>query len=286
MNKILITGEHSYLAGALKTAFLQGDNDVTLLSVRGEDWKSVDFSGYDAVIHCAALVHQNEKKHTLEDYRAVNTELTVELAKKAKAAGVKQFVFFSTMSVYGVKSSCWKDVPIAKNQPCKPHNKYGISKLEAEQRLTPLASESFTVSIVRPPFVYGKNSPGNYGRLRRLVLRFRVIPKLPGRHSMIYIGTLCEFVRGLVEQRLGGVFTPQNLPIRNAWELAAAIADINGVKVWKTSLLNPAVRLASLVYGPISQAFGSEYYEEQDSIYDGIKLTPYTLEETVRLTEE
>ena len=287
MTKILITGVNGYLAGSLQKRFSQeSDCAVTLLSVRGEEWKTADFSVYDTVVHCAAIVHQSAKKVSPEEYRVVNTDLAIALAKKAKAEGVRQFVFFSTMGVYGTGSSCYRAVRIQRDQPCCPKSRYAVSKYEAECGILPLASEEFAVSVIRAPFIYGKNAPGNYGRLRKLVFRFRVIPQIPGLHSMIYIETLCDFVRQIVAQRLGGIFTPQNLPIRNAWELSAAIADANGMKVWKTSLLNPLVKLASIIYKPIAQAFGSEYYDEKDSVLPGNKLSQYTLEETVRLTEE
>ena len=75
---------------------------VTFVSVRNSEWKKMDFSKYDTILHVAAIVHQKEQPEMEALYYAVNTKLTEELADKARAERVRQFVFLSTMSVYGM----------------------------------------------------------------------------------------------------------------------------------------------------------------------------------------
>ena len=101
---ILITGEKGYIANSLKNWITAQDPAaaVSLLSLRGDSWKDRDLSAFDTVIHTAALVHKPEKNHTLVDYRSVNRDLTLALARKAKAQGVGHFVFFSTFAVTSV----------------------------------------------------------------------------------------------------------------------------------------------------------------------------------------
>ena len=107
MKRILITGAGSYIGTQVK-AYLERFPEqyaVLELNMHGEDWKKFHFRGVDAVLHTAGIVHREDTKHDpafRELYTRVNTDLPVEVAEKAKAEGVKQFLFLSTMSVYGL----------------------------------------------------------------------------------------------------------------------------------------------------------------------------------------
>ena len=117
MKKILITGKGSYLGNSLK-AYLEAFGNhyrVDCVSLRSGDWMEQSFRGYDAVYHTAAIVHQPRSKTDpgeLARYRAVNRDLAVAAAKKAKADGVRQFVFLSTMAVYGLTAAFGETVTI------------------------------------------------------------------------------------------------------------------------------------------------------------------------------
>ena len=286
MKRIIITGPNGYLANQLNKLLGAAGHEVMLLGVRTDEWKSADFSKADAVIHCAALVHKNEKEHSLEEYRAVNTELTAAVAEKAKREGVGLFVFFSTIAVYGTGSSCFRKICITADTPCAPKRKYAISKYEAEQRLLGMQSDHFRVAILRPPFIYGNGCPGNYDRLRKLVLKFGMIPKLENQYSMIDVGTLCSLVKGIVESGRGGLFLPQNDPVRSTWELAREIARCHNRRVVCTKLLNPLIKLASLVVKPLNKAFGSEYYDPALSRIESVAYEAVSFSESVRLAEQ
>lgn len=89
---ILITGVHGYIGNALKDKLIEQGHQVDQINVRNQLWKSTSFKGYDVLIHTAALVHNNSPQARLSDYMQVNMLLTKQLAQKAKAEDVKQFI--------------------------------------------------------------------------------------------------------------------------------------------------------------------------------------------------
>ena len=162
--KVLITGKNSYVGKNIGNFLLYKNMEVKYVSVRNgisED----EFTDVDVVVHCAAIVHKKEAKFATL-YDKVNYELTVDIAEKAKKKGVKQFIFMSTMAVYGKSEG-----EINGNTPLQPKTLYGESKLKAEKALEKIADENFKVSIIRPPMVYGRSCPGNYKKLRMLALK-------------------------------------------------------------------------------------------------------------------
>jgi len=157
MKRILITGANSYIGTSFEK-WLRKDSDkyiVDTIDMIGDDWRKKSFAGYDAILHVAGIVHQ-KKEHKIKDlYYKVNRDLAYETAKKAKEAGVKHFVFLSSMSVYGIEEGV-----IDETTPVRPKSAYGKSKAEAEELIGGLEDEFFTVSIIRPPMVYGKGCKG------------------------------------------------------------------------------------------------------------------------------
>lgn len=298
MRQIVVTGKNGYVANAIKRWFGQNEPEtaVFLLDVRTEEWKQQSFREVDAIIHTAAMVHKKESEHTLEEYQQVNVELTRALAEKAKAEGVGQFIFLSTMAVYGVEASCFRKVEITSATPTAPKSKYGITKLAAERVLQELKSEAFKVTILRPPMIYGPGCPGNYQSLRRLTLKLGILPRIKNQRSMLYVDFLCEMTAELLRQRADGIYCPQNPESVCTTELAAEIAKCNGRRVFRSLLAGLAVRLASLGLPVLRKAFGSECYgadseqrnaelmqraEKQPQYYGKM-----TLEETIRETEK
>ena len=189
--------------------------------MRGNEWKYKLFSSYDVIYHIAAIVHV--KENDTEKYFSVNRDLAVEVAKKAKAEGVKQFIFLSTMGVYGKETGFI-------NESTKPNPKtpYAHSKLEAESLLSELADDTFKVATLRPPIVYGKDCRGNYPRLAGMALKLSLFPKVKNERSMIFIDNLSEFVRLVMDKELSGLFFPQNKEYVNTTELVQLIAKVHG----------------------------------------------------------
>ena len=271
MKKILITGTKGYLGTSLKQYLAQWpEYEVTSLSLREGQWEAFDFHGYDAVYHAAALVHQKKTKDDpayLGEYRAVNRDLTLRLAEKAKAAGVGQFLFLSTEAVYGLRAPYGKEIVIGANTPTAPVDNYGISKLEAEQGLQALASGSFRVAILRPPLIYGKGCTGNFRALEKMADRLPCFPKIENRRSMLYIENLNALVKLLIDRQDSGLFCPQDPAPLCTSQVVRAIAQAKGKRLALVPGFGWALGLLGHVSGSVDKAFGSLRYDEALSRY-------------------
>ncbi len=256
--KILITGKDSYIGNMFAEFTTEYGYMVDTIDMIGDNWKSYDFSDYDAVVHVAAIVHKQEKEYSKEEYFKVNTELAFETAQKAKNEGVKQFVFLSTMSVYGIRNGV-----ITKDTLCTPFNSYGESKLKAEQMISELNSDSFTVTILRPPMVYGKNCKGNYVQLSKFAKKFPFFPAYKSQRSMIYIDNLSAFIKKAIEEKLSGVFCPQDDEYVCTADMVKKVAKANGKDIKLTKLFNPFITLAlKMNINIVCKIFGSLVYEK------------------------
>lgn len=163
------------------------------------DWRPA-LTGCDAVVHLAARVHvMNEAvQDPLALYRATNTEATLNLARQATQAGVKRFVFISTIKVNGEG----RDAPYRETDVPAPEDAYAISKWEAEQGLQRIAADTgLEVVILRPPLVYGPGVKANFLRLIRMVQRGWPLPlgAIRNRRSLLFLGNLVDAIRLCVE---------------------------------------------------------------------------------------
>ena len=215
MKRVLITGAGSYIGTAFESWIAERSDSIITqtLGMRGEAWRGHDFRGYDSVFHVAGLAHADVGKVSEETkalYYKVNCDLAVECARKAKAEGVGQFIFMSSIIVYGDSAGIGKRRVIGRDTPLAPANFYGDSKVRAEEGLKRLDSDSFRVVILRPPMIYGKGSKGNYPLLAKLAVKLPFFPKEENQRSMLYIGNLCRFVELMVENGERGIFYPQN----------------------------------------------------------------------------
>jgi len=199
--KILVTGSSGYIGSSFVNHFIDKYN-FTKFSLLKNPLNSIDFENIDTVLHCAALVHQ-KIHHPYKEYVEVNVNYPVLLAKKAKENGAKQFIFISTIAVYGSENRLLKESTV-----CTPETPYGKSKLEAEKLLQELESDTFRVSIIRPSMVYGKDAPGNMDLLVKLVKKVSFLPfgKIENRRSFVYIGNLCHLMDVLIQKQQRGVF--------------------------------------------------------------------------------
>lgn len=280
MKRILITGENSYV-GISIDKWLRNYPEKYLIdsiSLRNDSWKEKDFSKYDVVLHVAGIAHIKETKDNAESYYKVNRDLAYEVAQMAKVEGVKQFIFLSSMSVYGIESGV-----IDKNSPLKPKSNYGNSKLQAEKLIESLSDELFRVSIIRPPMIYGKGCKGNYARLAKLALKIPVFPDIKNKRSMIYIDNLCEFVRLLIEDYSEGLFFPQNDEYVCTSEMVKLIAGINGTHVKMTKVFNSFLRLVR--HDTVNKVFGDLVYDKSMSDYKH-RYTVCDFETSIKLTEK
>ena len=258
MKRILITGTTGYIATSLVKWLAQYPElyDVRTISLRNETWKANTFTDYDTVIHAAGLAHIKATARNAVDYYRINRDLTAAVAEKAHFDGVKQFVFLSSMSVYGLE----KGVITPATVPA-PVSDYGKSKLEAEELLQELSSPAFKVAILRPPMVYGKGCPGNYTSLAKLSLKLPVFPRLKNQRSMVHIDNLCEIIRHVIDSESSGLFFPQNEEYVCTSDMAAQIAAANGKELRLSTFLTPFVKLAVKTVPQAKKAFGTLVYD-------------------------
>jgi UDP-glucose 4-epimerase len=259
MKHILITGADSYI-GASLAAYLQGQSyTVTELDVRDDSWRDFPFARFDAVLHVAAIVHLKEQPEMEELYYRVNRDLAVQIARKAKAEGVGQFIFMSSMSVYGVDTGIITPATVP-----NPVSFYGKSKLAAEELIQAEADERFNVCILRPPMVYGPGCKGNFQTVVKLVKRSPVFPQLRNQRSMIHIDNLCEFLKLCVDKGESGLFFPQNREYMQTSRMARTIAGKLGRRVFFSRLIGFAVRLTIPFLSLTKKAFGTLIYRDTE----------------------
>ena len=287
--RILVTGVNSYIGNSFRTYMEQFAEDYTVdgASVRNDAWKELNFSGYDCVFDVAGIAHADTghvSEETKQRYYAVNRDLTVALAEKAKREGVRQFIFMSSAIVYGDSAPVGKQRLITRDTQPNPADFYGDSKLQAEKGILPLGDADFKVCILRPPMIYGKGSRGNYPTLSKMAQKLPIFPLVDNCRSMLYIGNLVEFVRLMIKNEEEGFFFPQNAQYSNTSRLVQMIAAAHGKKILLVKDCTPPLRLLSHATGIVNKAFGSLAYDMAMSVYKE-EYRKYSLEESIRLTE-
>lgn len=289
MKKILITGAGSFVGTSVQRHLERWPekHKVTAVGTKNGEWKELHFSQFDVVYHVAGLAHSDVGKVTEEikkKYYAVNTDLAIDVAKKAKAEGVKQFIFMSSAIVYGDSAPIGKEKMISRNTPYSPVNFYGDSKVQAEKGLIPLADEQFKVVILRCPMIYGKEGKGNFPILEEMAQKMPLFPKIENKRSMLYVGNLAEFVRLMIENEENGIFWPCNREWSNTSELVRMIAACHGKRIVLVPGLGWVLKAVSHLTGYVNKAFGNLAYEEHLGDYkEDYRL--FSIEQSIKETE-
>lgn len=228
MSRILITGANSFVgSNFIRFSKYRDVEEVSLLANKPED---INFSQFDVVLHLVAIVHQSKEIHENEYYK-INRDLCIEVAEQAKKAGVKQFIFLSTVKVYGEfipESEAWNE-----NSICIPDDAYGKSKYEAELELKKMEDAGFTVSIIRTPLVYGEGVRANMLSIMKLVDRFPILPfgKVNNKRSFTYTENLAGFIDRIIEKRASGIFIAMDENPLSITELVNYISEFLNKKV-------------------------------------------------------
>ena len=291
MKKILITGANSYIGTSFEKYIKENypeEYSVDTVDMIDGSWREKSFAGYDSVFHVAGIAHSDGGKISEEKaklYYAVNTNLTIETAQKAKEDGAKQFIFMSSAIVYGNSAPIGKNKIITKDTPVAPANCYGDSKVQAENGICPLNDESFKVVVLRPPMIYGKGSKGNYPLLAKIAVETPIFPYVKNARSMLYIENLCEFVRLMCENEEQGLFWPQNPEYTNTSEIVKMIAEAHGKKIRLVKGLGWSLKLASHFTRLVNKAFGNFCYEKSISQYK-TSYRIYDLKDSIGRTEK
>lgn len=297
--KVLITGAGSYIGESFKAyaeEHYKNSFIIDELDMMSSSWKESDFSKYDIVYHVAGIAHADVgsvSDEVKEKYYSVNTDLAIEVAQKAKSEGVKEFIFMSSMIIYGDSAPYGKKKVIDEHTVPSPANFYGDSKLQADVGVRELADDNFKVLVLRPPMIYGEGSKGNYPLLSKIAKKFPVFPKVDNERSMLYIENLCEFLcQIMLLQQIkenAVVLIPQNREWTRTSQMVREIAKVHGKNISEFKVLAYCVALGSNIPGKIGElvnkAFGNSCYEYTMSVYKGINYQTTSLKDSIKKTE-
>ena len=273
MKRVLITGANSYIGTSFEKwarTHYASEIYIETLDMQNSEWREKNFSDYDVIFHVAGIAHayNEENEEVKSRYFAVNRDLAIETAKKAKNEGVKHFIFMSSMLVYGSQYQ-----RINENTIPKPLTSYALSKWQADEGIRALADEKFCVAMLRPPMIYGKNCKGNYPLLSKIAKIAPFFPDYKNERSMLFIENLCEFVCNVIIKEKSGIFFPQNSDYVQTSEMVREIAKVNGHKIFISRFFNFLVDVGIhikpfRISEKISKAFWSLTYEKNMSEYD------------------
>lgn len=160
--------------------------------------------GVDVVVHCAARVHvmNDHVVDPLSEFRKMNTLATLNLAKQAAEAGVRRFIFLSSIKVNGEMTM--KDEPFQSDDRFVPDDPYGLSKYEAEQGLLALSKETgMEVVIIRPPLVYGPGVQANFASMMKWLYKGVPLPfgSIHNKRSLVSLDNLIDFIALCVDRK-------------------------------------------------------------------------------------
>ncbi len=282
MKKILITGKNSYIGTSFEKYMNHfADNyQIDKISVEGDKWREHDFSKYDVVFDVAGIAHIKITPDMKDTFYKVNRDLAIELCEKAKHEGVSQFIYLSSMNVYGDTSEL-----ITKYIAPSPKNFYGDSKLQADTSIQKMNTDIFKVVSIRPPVVYGAGCKGNYPKLSKLARLCPVFPAYNNTRSMIYIDNLCELIRLIIDNCDHGIFHPQNREYISTLKMVKEIAKVHKKKITTLKLFNPIIRFLLYKNHYINRAFADDYYSKEISEHYNYAYCVVDFQESIRNTE-
>lgn len=278
MNKLLITGSNGFIGKYFINKYKK-KYDMQTFSFLNNRFDLLDLKTVDVVIHLSALVHKMSKTSASE-YERVNVMQTLQLANKAKESGVKQFIFMSTVKVYGEET----DRRYTEDTICNPEDEYGKSKLKAENELINLGTDDFKISIIRTPIVYGYGVKANIKNLMNLVNEISILPfgKIQNNRSMVYIGNLCHLIDEIISQFQKGIFLASDDESLSTTRFIELIAKNLAKKVYliKIPLFESFLKLLKASFH--KRLYGS--LEVDNNITkEKLKLTnPYSVEEGIK----
>lgn len=256
-----ILGKNSYICKKFCEYISDTELKIQTIDCRNDLWESVDFSLFETILCPIGIAHVSTDPSLESKYYEINRDLPVEIAKRAKEDGVKQFVFFSSMIVYGADKPIGNEYIIDVSTEPMPENFYGKSKLEAEQELLKLSDETFTVTILRIPMVYGPSCKGNFPQLLKVAKKSHICPQIQNKRSMIYVDNLCEFLKIVIENKSSGILYPQNSEYVSTVDIIKIAAKYFNHKIVFIRCFNPLIKLLSKKIGVINKIFGTKIYD-------------------------
>jgi len=210
--------------------------------------------GYDVFVHCAARAHvmDESEANPLATYLKANTYSTLRLAEQAAAAGVKRFIYLSSIKALGESTSLGS--PFSHDSPLAPEDDYGVSKARAEEGLRDIAERTgMEVTIIRPPLVYGKGVKANFAAMMDLAKKNLPLPlgSIKNKRSMVALDNLVDLIVTCIDHENAGnrTFMVSDDKDVSTTELLQAMTRAHG----KTPRLIPCppslIRLAATTLG-------------------------------------
>ena len=267
MKNIVVTGAKGKLSCRVAD-WLKAKNcfDVRQISLREENFESNNLDKIDCVVHIAGVTPQNAKSE--DEYDKVNYLLTKKLADKSKLSGVKQFLFISSMAVYGAEQNIDnKKGLIDANSLLSPKSKYGISKLMAEEYLQSIENDDFLTSIIRVPSVFDKEKTEYMDQYKYLADKLPFIPKAFTKNykSFIHTNNLCELIYLIIRNNSYGIFCPDDGKF-SAFDICRTIYPNKP----KSKILGKLIELFMKNNSRIIDYYGAIYYNEKlTNIFEG-----------------
>lgn len=278
MKRILITGANSYIGTSFEKWMQQFGDDyqIDTIDMHGEAWRENDFSVYDSIFHVAGIAHADVSKvseETKQLYYKVNCDLAVETAKKYKRdldGKIGQFIYMSSIIIYGDGTSINKKRVITVETEPNPSNFYGDSKLKAEIGLQMIKNDYFKLVILRPPLIYGNENKGNYKSLEKIAEITPIFPRIKNEKSVLSINILCSYVKEVIDQKKEGIFFPQNPEYMVTSDEIKKIAESKGKKFYLVKGFSWLIIILGLFPGKIgkltNKAFGNLVYEKEEKV--------------------
>lgn len=260
--KILITGAGSYIGTCFEKYMLQWPDEyiIDTIDMKDGSWREKSFSGYDVIFHVAGIAHVSADVRFKELYYKVNRDLAIETAQKAKLENVKQFIFMSSIIVYGADEPIGRDKVITMETEPSPADFYGDSKLQADIAIQKLADEKFTVSILRPPMIYGPGCKGNFPKLLKFAKYALLFPDIRNKRSMLSIFSFNQFVRSIIDTENSGVFFPHDTGLISTTQIIFDIREIKGKRTFLIKIPGFLTLLLSKIK-IFNKIFGNKFYK-------------------------
>lgn len=271
MVKILITGKDSFVG---KNYIRISENkEIDEISMFENEPEDIRFEGYDVVIHLVAIVHQSKKIRESE-YSRVNRDLCVRSAECAKKAGVKHFIFLSSVKVYGIFTK--NSLPWNENSACFPDDSYGKSKYEAEQLIMEMDDRDYAVSIIRTPLVYGEGVKANMLSILKLVDRFSVLPfkAINNRRSFTAVENLVAFIDRIINIRISGIFIAMDPKAMSTTELVLLISKFLEKKIVLFKVPRFVIRMGIWIMPRIFERLFGSYEMDNTATLQKLDFSP------------
>ena len=254
MKKVLITGASGFIGSYLKENLTS--YEISTLSLHDPYWRKQSIDA-DVVIHCAGLAHVSSKISE-EKYKEINSDMAFEVASFAKTNHVRQFIFLSTILIYGTGHIG----EINYNSLTNHQSIYSKSKLNVENRLQLLNDDLFTISNIRIPLIYGANAKGNLRTILSWAHYFFMFPEMNNKRTYLSLNDLTQSISKIIEVNLSGIILIGEEKPVSTFQIIKAVRGRKNKNLFKFNFFNLLIKRIRTRNQLIGKIFGDAYYKE------------------------